>query len=159
MPAWWQVAGAIFSGLGAISSILGGRSAASAARKQGREEARLEGIVTAEKVRQIGVEERITRGETIAGYAGSGVKAFRGVGADPARTGYDPSRSYGSPLSVLAESAREFARERHITQQVGATRASQALQGAKATADRYKTGGYAQGLSQIGSIFSMWRPT
>lgn len=146
MPAWIQVA---LAAVGAITSIMGGNKAAHAARRQAREEARMEGVVTAEKIRQIGKQEVITKGETIAGYAGSGVKVGRGQG-------FDQSKAFGSPLTVLAEQAREFARERHIVSEVGASKAAQALGGGRSIADQYKFAGYSQAASNIADIFKFW---
>jgi hypothetical protein len=103
MP-WVQVG---IAAVGAISSLIGGSKAEKAAKRQAREEARLEGIVTGEKLRKLRIEEQITKGQTIAAGAASGVDVRR-----------------GSVAMILAEQQREFTRERHITEQVGASRAA-----------------------------------
>jgi hypothetical protein len=150
MPEWWQIAAAA---LGAVTSLVAGNKAASAARKQSREEARLEGIVTAEKVRQLQVQEVITKGETIGGYAGSRVKVNQGANFEQ-RAG-DTRGVSGSPLVILAEQQRQFARERHVTRQAGASRTSQALQRGGAIADQYKYQGYSGGLTNLAQMFSL----
>lgn len=152
MPAWLNIVGAALAGLGAITGIIGGNKASKAAKKQAREEARLEGIVTAEKVRQLEKQEVITRGETIAGYAGSGVKVGKNITSEGLRG------MSGSPLMVLAEQAREFARERQVTQEAGASRAAQALGSGKAIADQYKYGGYSQAASGFAQMFRLLGP-
>ncbi len=99
----------------AVFGIFSGKKAADAqedaANKAAREEARLEGIVTAEKIRRLNVEERALSGETKAIAAGSGVKATR-----------------GAVRGILAEQASEFDKERQIVRTVGASRAATALQ-------------------------------
>lgn len=137
MP-WPAVAGAVLAGIGAISSILGGNKASHAAKRAGREEARLEGLVTAEKIRNLGIDERVMRGETRAQVAGSGVK----VGE-------------GSPLQVLAEQARSFAAERKITSEVGASKADLALTRARGVASAARYGSYANAANQFGQMFSL----
>jgi hypothetical protein len=129
---------AVAAGIGALSSILGGRSAAKDAKRAAAEDARLEGIVTREKIRQIGVEERVLRGETIAAAAGSGVKA--GV---------------GSPLQILAEQAREFGRQKTITSEVGASKAASALQRGQMAGSQAKYSSYSSAANQFASMFNI----
>ena len=59
--------------LGMISDFVGGKSAGSAAEKAAEREAIAEGRVTAERVRQLGKEERTLAGDTRAASAGGGV--------------------------------------------------------------------------------------
>ena len=136
--AWPAVVGAVFAGLGAISSIIGGNKASHAARRAGREEARLEGLVTAEKIRNLEVDERVMRGETRAQVAGSGVK----VGE-------------GSPLQILAEQARSFAAERKITGEVGASKAGLAITRARGVSSAARYGSYASAANQFATMFSL----
>lgn len=128
------------SALGMISDFLGGKKASSAAKKAARKEAAAEGAVTVERLRQLEVEERATAGATRAGYAGGGVKADR-----------------GSPLQILAEQAKEFAYEKQITAQVGATKAASAMQRGRDVGNAVKYQSYsnlARGASNIFSIIS-----
>lgn len=141
MPvATMAVVGASIAALGLISDFLGSRSAKSAAERQARKEAEAEGLVTTERLRQLDVEERSFAGATRAGYAGSGVKA-----------------DTGSPLQILAEQAKEFAYEKQITAQVGASKAASALQRGRdvGNAVRYQSySNLAQGASNIFTILS-----
>ena len=110
----------------------GGKKAAKAAERQADAQAAVEEKLTAERVRQLDIDERVQYGETLAGYAGGGVLA-QTPGLDPAkfRTGQQ-----GSPLVVLQEAAREFAKEREVTQDVGAANIAQIQLGGKATGTR-----------------------
>lgn len=138
MPGF-AVAGVVVAAVGVISSFLGAKKAESAAKKAAREEARLEGLVTTEKIRQLKIEERRMRGDTRAGFAGPG-----GVQVDR-----------GSPLAVLAEQAREFKTERGVVMQVGATKAAAALQRGQNLATQYRMGGYAAAAAGASNIFSI----
>ena len=133
------IAGAVTAAVGVVSSFLGAKKAESAAKKAAREEARLEGLVTTEKIRQLKVEERRMAGETRAGFAGPG-----GVRVD-----------VGSPIAVLAEQAREFQRERGIVSQVGASKAAVALQRGQNIADQARFGGFAQAAQGASNVFSI----
>ena len=137
MPFPFAAVGIGLSALGLISNFLGSKKASSAAKKEAKEGARLEGMVTAEKIRQLHVEEKVMRGETIAAYAGSGVK----VGT-------------GSPLDILAEQRKEFAFQRDITSRVGATKAAQGLTRGQNIASAYRYQGYSNMASGLGDIFS-----
>ena len=137
MPVFLGIAAGL-SILGGISSIFAGRSAKKAAERQGEEEARLEGLVTDEKLRQLRKEETALAGSTVASAAGSGVK----VGT-------------GSPLSILAEQASEFAYERLITERVGASRTSLALAQGRSIGQRAQSQAYAQAIQGFSSAFSI----
>jgi hypothetical protein len=145
------IASVVVGAVGVISSFLGSKKASKAAKKQAEEEARLERLVTAERVRQLGREERQLYGDTVAGYAGGGVLSSFGSMANV------PRETIGSPGTVLAEQSAEFQREREITQKVGATKVAQGLARGKATAEAYKYAGYtnaAQGISNILSTYA-----
>jgi hypothetical protein len=128
--------GVALSAVSVISSFVGGQKASDAAKKQARLEARAETTVTNERLRQLDVEERVLRGETIAGYAGGGVLAMG-----------------GSPSEVLFEQQKEFARERFVTGRVGATRVQQSLAGGKSVADYYRYSSYANVAAGLSDIF------
>jgi hypothetical protein len=127
---------AVALGASAVSSIVGGQKASKAAKGAAAEEARLEGLVTQEKIRNLKIQERVMRGETIAGYAGGGVRV-----------------DVGSPTTILSEQASTFARERGITAQVGASRASQSLTRGEMMADQYKFSSYSSAASSLASMF------
>jgi hypothetical protein len=133
----------IATGVSLISGWLGSKKASKSAKKQAAEEARLEGIVTEEKVRQLGIEERVLRGDTMARYAGSGVMA-----------------SGPTPGVILAEQAKEFAKQRDVTKAAGASKVASALGQGKATADAYRFSGYANvasGISNMLTSYSMMK--
>ena len=144
------IAGAVTSAIGVIGSFLGASKASKRAKKAAKEEARLEGIVTTEKLRQLTVEQRVTEGEQIAAYAASGVKApiVEGKGD---YVGMSP----GSPLDIIEEQKREFGFQRKVVADVGATKAGQALQAGRDTANAYKWQGYSNAASGIANIFSI----
>ena len=123
---------------GLISGFLCAKKASSAAKKAAKKEAIAEGKVTAERIRQIGREEQITGGETIARQAGSGVKV-----------------SEGSPLMILADQAKEFAHERRVTQEVGATKAAAALQRGRDVGNAVKYQSYSNLANGASNIFSI----
>ena len=123
--------GFINAGLGLLSLYQGmmGRSAANdAARAQAGTEKRM----TEEKLFQNEQEERQLAGTTRAAAAGSGVTA-----------------NVGSPLTMLAEQAKTFARERSFISEVGASRADQTLQRGRNTGNAAMWGGIT---SAIGSF-------
>jgi len=138
--------------VGMISGFLGSRKAAKSAKQQAAEQARIEKLTTAESVRRLGIEERAMYGQTLAGYAGGGV-----LGIAPSLNGGNVMA--GSPQTVLAEQAKEFKKEREITQQVGASNVTQALQRGKATASAYKWQGYANAASSISNILTNYKMT
>ncbi len=138
MPDPLSIAAVGLQGVSLISSIFGGSSAEKAAKRQAAEEARIEREVTAERIQQLEIEERVLRGETIANTGASGVKT---TGA--------------TPLAVLAEQEYQFARERMITNRVGASRAAAALGRGEATAAQYRTQTYSNIGAAAGNIFSI----
>jgi hypothetical protein len=164
------IAGVVIGAVGLISSFLGSKKASKAAKKQAEEEARLERMVTRERIYQIGKEERQLYGETVAGYAGGGV--LSSFGTTEKGSDYEPVSSYlseygvisekqgtglklvGSAKSVIGEQATSFARERSITQRVGATKVAQGLARGKATADAYKYQGYSNAATGISNILA-----
>ncbi len=137
---WLAVAGIAFEVLGAGLGIFGASKAEKAAKAQAAEEARLEGKVTDERVRQIKRQEDIMAGQTVAATAGAGVK----VGS-------------GSSLAILADQAAEFRRERTITREVGATRAKASLQRGEALAKQYRYQGLGGAVGGLASAFSIYQ--
>jgi hypothetical protein len=87
-------------------------------------------------------------GETVAGYAGGGVLSSFGSMSDV------PRETMGSAGIVLSEQAAEFARERSITEKVGASKVASGLARGKATASAYKFQGYSNAASGIANILS-----
>ncbi len=139
---------------GAIASFIGSKKAAKAARKQGAEEARIEGLITDEKLRELDVQERTMYGETLGQYAGSGVLGtFQGTGGNAGQP------MVGSPKAVLDEQQASFAAERSITKEVGASNVAQTLMGAKALSDQYRYSGYANVASSLSNIFTNYQMT
>jgi len=147
VPAGIAIAGVVIGAVGLISSFIGSKKAAKAAKKQSEEEARLEGIVTQEKIRQLGVDERTLFGETVAGQAGSGVMGMQ------ANLGQSQVMA-GSPQVVLDEQAKSFAQEKNIVGQVGASKAAAALTRGKNVADAYRWSGYANVASSVSNILT-----
>jgi hypothetical protein len=138
VPTGLLVAGVAMQGLGMISDFVGGRKAASAAKKAGKKQASDERVITAERIRQLQIEERTLRGETIGKVAASHVKVDQ-----------------GSPLEVLAEQVREFSKERQITQQVGASKAAASMQRGRDVGNIAKYQSYSNIASGASQIFSM----
>jgi hypothetical protein len=134
----FSIAGLVLGGVSVISSIVGGNKARHAAEDQAKEEARLEGLVTGEKIRKLGLEETQLRGATIAAVAGSGVKT-----------------DVGSPLMVLAEQAAEFKREKSIIEKVGASRAAAALTHGSNIGKQAQYQGYSQAASSLSNLFQI----
>ena len=137
-----MLASSIASILGVGTSILGGFKGASKAKEAARAESAMDLRVTQEKLYNLKQEERQVAGQTRATAAGSGVKA-----------------DTGSPLSILAEQARTFARERMITSQVGAEKAELSKVRGDNAASQMRYQGIGQGLQQVpGAInaFSMF---
>lgn len=148
---------AIAAGIGVASLItnyIGSRKASKAAKKQGAEEARIEGLITDEKLRQLDIEERAQYGQTLGQYAGSGV-----LGTFQGTDGNAGQPMMGSPKTILDEQAREFGRERDITREVGASNVAQTLMGAKALSDQYRYSGYANVASSISNIMTNYQLT
>ena len=146
-PAAVPIAMAAIAAVGLISSFIGSKKAAKAAKKQSKEEARLEGIVTQEKIHRLGVDERTLYGQTLAGQAGSGVLGMQpNLGATNVMA--------GSPQTVLDEQAKSFAREKSIVGEVGASKAAAALTRGQNVADQYRWSGYANVASSVSNILS-----
>lgn len=141
-------AAVVVGAVGLISGFLGSRKASKAAKKQAKIEAEQEKLITAERIRQIGKEERALYGETLAGYTGGGVLADFGSTQDTALT------PMGSAKSVIDEQVSEFAKERDITQQVGATKVQQGLAAGRATAQAYKFQGYSNAATGVSNLLS-----
>jgi hypothetical protein len=116
-----------------IASAFGGKSGSKAAKKAAEEAARQEKVVTAERIRQLQQEERSLAGQTRARSAGAGAV----IGS-------------GSVLQVLAEQASEFARERRIVKQAGASRARAALDQGNAVANQAFYGGLGNLFAGLG---------
>ncbi len=135
---WLAVAGIAANVIGAAFGLSGASKAAKAADRAGKREAKLEGLVTDERLRQIDREEMLMREDTIARTAGSGVL----VGSQ-------------SSLEVLADQASEFRKEYRITREAGATRSRAALEGGRATAQQYKYQGYSSAVGGIANAFSI----
>lgn len=131
----------IAAGASLVSGALGfgsSRSASKAAKRAAAEAARQERVVTKERLRQIDQEERSLRGTTLANAAASGSVV----------------RS-GSVLGILAEQAREFERERRITQSVGASKVRATLAQGNSVANQYQAQGLASLFSGLGSAASI----
>ena len=135
------IAGISLQALGMISDFIGGSKGSKAAKKAARAEGIAESAVTAERIRKLHKEERTMAGTTRAVAAGSGVTA-----------------NIGTPeLAIIAEQASEFAKERAITAQVGASKAAAAFQQGRQVGDSYKyraASNIAQGASNIFSMMS-----
>jgi hypothetical protein len=130
----------------------GAKKAERSAKKQAKEAERIENRLTEERVREVDVTERVQYGRTVAGYAGGGVQAGApGMDKKQLNTGVAGS----SPNQIIQEAAREFARERELTKEVGASNALQIKMKGKATADMYRYQGYATLAQGIGTIFSV----
>ena len=134
-----EVVAGIMAGIGALTSILGGVSASKKTKPAAKEEARLETLVTQAKILDLKRDEELLRGQTIAGAAGAGVKA-----------------DVGSPLTIIAEQAREFERERRTVSQVGTTRASQAISRGRMVGRQAVYGGISSAASQASDAFSIF---
>jgi len=153
MPFPFAAAAAGIAAVGLISGFIASKKASKAAKEEAAEQARLEGMVTDEKIRTLGIDERTLYGETVSGYARGGVQAVGptlGGGALP---------QTGTPQTVLGEQAREFAYQKDITQKVGATKAQAALTRGKNVADAYRWSGYANVASGISNILTSYAAT
>ena len=124
--------------VGLLSSLWGSVSGKEAAEKAAEVEAKAEGVVTAAKLYDLRKEERTLAGETRAIAAGSGVKA-----------------DIGSPLTILAEQAKTFARERMVTAQVGATKAAASRRRGSMVGQQVMYQGFGQGIQYAGTMASL----
>jgi hypothetical protein len=152
-------AGLALGVVGLISNFVGSKKAAKAAKEQGTEEARLEGLVTDEKLRQLRIDERTVYGQTVAGYAAGGVQAVAPALEEQSfnrllGTKNSVAPQSGSPQVILDEQAKTFQSERDITATVGASKVAQSLQHGKNVAQAYKWGGYSNAASGISNILS-----
>lgn len=130
--------GWLSAGLNLIGGLIGykrGKKQEDAADEEAARQAKLDERVTAEKIANLRIEERQLAGETRARAAGSGVKV-----------------DVGSPLDVLAEQAATFRRERDVTAEVGAEKASLTRLHGKNVGDAYRYAGYGSLFSSLGSI-------
>jgi hypothetical protein len=170
VPAGIAIAGLVVGAVGVIAGFLGSKKASKAAKEQAKLEAEAESQLTRERIYQLGKEERQLYGDTVARYAGGGV--LSSFGTTKKGTDYEPVSSYsaeygvirekqgtgleliGSAKSVINEQAASFARERSITQRVGATKVAQGLARGKATADAYKYQGYSNAATGISNILA-----
>lgn len=144
------IAAAAIGAVGLISSFISSRKGSKGAKKAAREEARLEGLTTQERLRQLDIEERAMYGQTLAGYAGSGVQAVApGLGQAQVQS--------GSPQAVLSEQAKEFGYQKQITEQVGATKVAQSLARGKNVAEQYKWQGYSNAAGGIANMLTAYQ--
>ena len=134
----FAITAVVTSAVGVGYSIYSGEQAKKDAKQAGREAAKTEAEVTKERVRQIAREENLMRESTVAATAGSGVK----VGSK-------------SVLQVLADQQAEFAREKAITEKVGASAAKAALAEGRAVGAQYQAQGISSAITGIGNIFSI----
>jgi len=116
-----------------VMSLIGANKEAKAAKAAAKSEAALNTRVTQEKVFNLGQEERTLAGQTRATAAGSGVKS-----------------DVGSPLDILAEQARTFAREKQFTQEVGSEKSGLAIQRGKNAASSARWSGAGSALQAFG---------
>lgn len=135
----FAIAAGVMALLSGAADVIGGIEARKEAKKAGKEEARLESLVTQAKVIDLEKEEEVLRGQTIAAAAGAGIKT-----------------DVGSPLTILAETAREFAREKRTIQQVGATRAAAATTRGRMAGRQATYQGIGRGVSSLGTAFSLF---
>lgn len=147
--AWPAIAAAV-GVAGLVAQYVGSKKAGKAAKEQSEEEARLEGLVTQEKMRQLGIDERVMYGQTMAGYASGGVQSFAPT------LGGEPRVQAGSPSQIISEQQKEFAAERQITQDVGASKVKQSLDRGTALKNQYKWSGYANVASGISGILGRY---
>ena len=120
--------------ISAALEVIGGIKAKSEAEKYAGIQAGMERDITAAKIDNINQEERLLAGQTRARTAGSNIKA-----------------DVGSPLTILAEQAKNFAKDRMLTAQVGATKASNTLLSGKMTGRQALYSGWSTGLEQAAS--------
>ncbi len=123
-----------------IIGLIGANKAAKDAKRAAKAEAAIDQRVTQEKVRNLDIQERVMRGQTIAAAAGSGVKA-----------------NVGSPLTILAEQAKTFAREKAFTQEVGAERSRLGIQRGRMVGQQARFQGYAQAAGAFGNAATSFK--
>lgn len=130
---------AVMAGVGALTNIFGGLSGKKDAEKAAQMQAASDLKVTQEKIYNLGQEERQLAGQTRAATVGSGVKADK-----------------GSPLTILAEQASTFAREKMFTAQVGAEKAQLTKKRGDMVGSQAVYQGFAQGAQGFANAFSMF---
>lgn len=138
----FAVTGAVIGAAGVAYSVYSSEKAAGKAKKAGKEQARIEKDVTAERLVQIKREEMLMREATVAGAAGSGVKT-----------------TSQSALEVLADQKAQFAREAAITKKVGASAAKNALAQGSLVAQQYRAQGISQGAQGLSNVFNILSST
>ena len=125
--------------IAAALSIIGGKKGKKEAESAADIQARQEHELTKAKLEDLKLEERVLKGTTIASAAASGVKVDK-----------------GSPLQVLAEQAKNFAKERMTVAQVGASNASVINTRGKMVGNQAMYQGVGQGAAGLSSAFSLF---
>jgi hypothetical protein len=120
-----------------LVSLFGANKEAKAAKRAGKAQAAVDQRVTAEKIHMLKQDERTMAGDTRGLAAGSNVKA-----------------DVGTPLTVLAEQAKRFARERKFTSEVGGEKAMAARQRGRDVASSAMYRGVGNALQSFGSAAS-----
>ena len=120
-------------------SLIGASKATKAAEREATLAAGAEKFITGAKIANLRTEERNMAGATRAIAAGSGVKA-----------------GTGSPLTILAEQAKQFERERVITRQVGASKVASVLERGRNVGSAALYQGYAGAAQAAASAFSYY---
>ena len=120
--------------IAAALSIIGGIKGKKESEKYAAKEADMELTLTRAKIEDLNLEERLTRGQTIAAAAGAGVKT-----------------DVGSPVEILREQAKNFATERMTIAQVGASKAESTTMRGKMIGRQALYQGWGQGLTQASS--------
>lgn len=129
----------IMSLISAGSSIFGGLSGKSGAKKAAQQQAKDETILTQDKLFTLRQEQRALKGQTIASAAGSGVKVGQ-----------------GSPLEIIAEQTRNFMREMTLTAKVGASKAQQIKERGNMVGNSAAYQGFSQGAQSMANAFAMF---
>lgn len=146
----FYVAATVVAAYGVYSQNQAARDARRSANQSADEEARLEGILTDEKIRQMGQEREQTLGIQRSGYAGSGVE----VGSSQLRPGEQIAS--GSVMDVLTETSEEYAKQISATRETGASRAANIITRGNMIGDNYVNQAQANAWSSAGNIFMMW---
>jgi len=136
--AWPAVAAFVISLIGSAVSAAGGSAAHKKSTSSGKAIGLLEQRTTQEKVKLLEEEERQLAGETRARAASSGVKT-----------------DVGSPLTILAEQARTFERERRFTKEVGAEKSQLAIRRGEMIGSQARSAGFSQGLGSAATALSL----
>ncbi|RKX23484.1 MAG: hypothetical protein DRP45_10435 [Candidatus Zixiibacteriota bacterium] len=126
-----------FAALSGMFQLIGGRKAKGAADRESQMIAGQERYITGAKLQDSRIQQRVMRGQTIAGAAGSGVKT-----------------GTGSPLEILAEQAKQFARERDVIQSTGEAKARYAIERGRNVGQAALYQSYAGAAGSFGQAFS-----